>query len=150
MKKIAAELSALIDHHRSELLSIDPEKMQIKPAPGKWSKKEIIGHMIDSAESNIRRFIVSQYEDNPKIVYAQDTWVKASGYQQWNEEELVDLWYGLNRQLCQVLNNMPPGMAGRQCLTEALHTLEWLAADYVKHLKHHLHQVLDLEPIPYP
>jgi hypothetical protein len=45
---------------------------------------------------------------------------------------------------------MGPAMAKRECQTEESHNLNWLVDDYIKHLKHHLHQVLNLEPIPYP
>ena len=73
-----------------------------------------------------------------------------AGYQQWNPNELIDLWYLLNRQICEVLKNTSPETAQRQCMTEELHTIEWLAKDYIKHLEHHMHQVLELGPVAYP
>ena len=106
--------------------------------------------MIDSAQNNIRRFIISQYEESPHIVYRQDIWVSLSGYQHWNSNDLIELWFLLNKQICTILENMPKGMSERKCLTEQLHTLEWLADDYIEHLSHHLHQVLNLEPVAYP
>jgi hypothetical protein len=30
------------------------------------------------------------------------------------------------------------------------YTIDWLAADYCNHLLHHLHHILDLDPIAYP
>jgi hypothetical protein len=83
-------------------------------------------------------------------VYNQDKWVAISNYQQWDTKAIIDLWYLQNKQICRVLENMSPEMAQRTCQTQALHTLEWLAHDYVKHLRHHVHQVLELEPVPYP
>src|SRR5580693_8174910 len=56
-----------------ELLKIGEEDFSYKSDPSKWSKKEILGHLVDSAQNNIRRFVVSQYEDIPKIVYQQDS-----------------------------------------------------------------------------
>ncbi len=123
--------------------------MSYKPSPGKWSKKEIIGHLIDSAQNNIRRFIVAQYEDIPHIIYNQDQWVALSDYQHRDDHELVELWYFLNKQLCAILKHISPSAVLRKCKTEELHTLEWLAMDYIKHLRHHLHQVLGLEPVAY-
>lgn len=122
----------------------------MKPSPVKWSKKEIIGHLIDSAHSNARRFVVAQYEDNPEIIYNQDKWVAICNYQQWDSLSLIRLWCLLNWQICEILKNMPAEAAQRSCMTQELHTLEWLANDYIKHLKHHLHQVLGLEPVSYP
>jgi hypothetical protein len=74
MKPIAEELNTIINKYRSSFQSIDEDEFNFKPSPVKWSKKEILGHLIDSAQNNIRRFIVAQYEDKPKIVYNQDKW----------------------------------------------------------------------------
>ena len=121
-----------------------------KLTPAKWSKKEIIGHLIDSAHSNIRRFIVAQYEDNPTIVYNQEKWVAINNYQQWNNNQLIRLWYLLNNQVVEILKNTSAEIAGRTCFTNESQTVQWLAADYIKHLRHHIHQVLDLSPFAYP
>jgi hypothetical protein len=149
MQSIAFELKSVIDKHIAALRAIPEEKMAYKPSPAKWSKKEILGHMVDSAQNNIRRFIVAQYEENPAIVYNQDKWVAISNYQQYDTGDIVTLWHLLNKHVVVILENMPKEMKQRQCQTGSLHTIEWLAGDYVKHLRHHLHQVLDLEPVAY-
>jgi hypothetical protein len=56
----------------------------------------------------------------------------------------------LNRHACVILKNIPAGVEKRECLTGTLHTIEWLAEDYNKHLLHHLHQILNMEPVAYP
>jgi DinB superfamily len=150
MKAIASELNKIIDDHLPSLRSIGQEVFHFKPSPAKWSKKEILGHLVDSAQNNIRRFIVAQYEDRPKIVYNQDRWVAITNYQQYQLADLIDLWYQLNKHICQVLTFMPVEVSKRQVQTEDLHDLRWLAEDYIRHLLHHLHQVLDLEPVAYP
>jgi hypothetical protein len=149
MQNTASRLENIINKHVSALREIPESVFSLKPNPAKWSKKEIIGHLIDSAQSNIRRFVVAQYEDKPYIVYDQDKWVVTMGYQQWDTHMLIDLWYLLNRQICAILRNTPPSMYQRESLSQDLHTIEWLADDYVKHLLHHLHVVLDLEPVAY-
>jgi hypothetical protein len=150
MESIVSELNATIEKHLPALRSITADEFNFKPSPSKWSKKEILGHLIDSAQNNIRRFIVAQYEDKPKIVYNQDKWVALTGYQHYNLPDLIQLWWLLNKHISQILKNMTPEMANRESQTEELHSIKWLAQDYIKHLKHHLHQVLNLEPIPYP
>jgi hypothetical protein len=105
---------------------------------------------VDSAQSNIRRFIVGQYDERPKIVYNQDQWVTITNYQEYPLTDLIDLWYLLNKHICHVLTFMPVEMSQRQVQTQDHHDLRWLAEDYIKHLRHHLHQVLDLEPVAYP
>lgn len=150
MKSIAGELETFINQHVTALQTVPEEKMAFKPAPDKWSKKEIMGHLIDSAQNNIRRFVVAQYEDNPAITYKQDKWVVIVNYQQWETINLIRLWYLLNKQVVEILKNTSIETARRTCQTEELHTIEWLAIDYIKHLRHHIHQVLELEPVPYP
>ncbi len=149
MQITAIELQTFIDRHRIAVNSLSESQLAEKPSNG-WSKKEIIGHMVDSAMNNIRRFLVAQYEEQPKIVYNQDKWVAITGYQQYDAEALKKLWYLLNNHICILLRNMPPEGEQRKCITEDKHTLEWLAKDYILHLRHHLHQVLDLEKVSYP
>jgi hypothetical protein len=150
MNATAARLEQIINNHLPALHQLTNEAWLYKPNPDKWSRKEILGHLADSAHSNIRRFVVAQYEDNPSIRYNQDQWVAINHYQQWPAGDIISLWYALNKQICHILNNTPEGRYERTCQTEALHTIAWLADDYVKHLLHHLHAVLDLEPVAYP
>ena len=150
MQSIALQLESIIDQHFAALQSVTENEMILKPSPSKWSKKEILGHMVDSAQNNIRRFIVAQYEENPKIGYNQDKWVAIADYQHYNSADLINLWYLLNKHIVVILKNVTDEMAQRKSQTEELHTIEWLAKDYIKHLLHHLHQVLELEPVTYP
>jgi predicted nucleotidyltransferase component of viral defense system len=150
MESIAFQLEAVVDQHTAALKAMLKDKLAYKPSPSKWSKKEIIGHMVDSAQNNIRRFIIAQYEENPMIVYKQDNWVAISNYQNYDAADLINLWHLLNKHIAIILKNTKPEMMQRKCQTENSHTLEWLAEDYLKHLRHHLHQVLDLEPVAYP
>lgn len=150
MQTIAAELKACVDQHIKTLRSIRENEMIYKPSPAKWSKKEMIGHLVDSAQNNIRRFIVAQYEEEPHIVYNQDKWVAITNYQHYDLPDLINLWYLLNKHICNILESTPAEMGQRKSKTENSHTIEWLAMDYIKHLKHHIHQVLDLEPVAYP
>ena len=150
MEEIILELSSVIERHISALRSLSAEEFNFKKSPTKWSKKEILGHLVDSAQNNIRRFIVAQYEDTPKITYNQDSWVSLTGYQQYNLPDLIQLWLLLNKHICQILKNISPEASQRQSETSELHTIKWLADDYLRHLKHHLYQILDLAPVAYP
>jgi len=150
MQSIALQLESIIAQHISALQAIPESKMAYKPSPSKWSKKEILGHLIDSAQNNIRRFIVAQYEENPEISYNQDEWVTRTDYQHYNLSDLINLWYLLNKHISVILKNTSEAAAQRKCQTSDLHTLQWLAQDYLKHVRHHLHQVLELEPVAYP
>ena len=115
-----------------------------KPAPDKWSKKQFIGHLIDSAQVNLQRFVRCTYEENFKLTYEQVEWVDAARYQEANVNELLGLWNLLNLQIIRVLENYPVHRLQAQCdnskAEPSLHTVEWLAADYVAHMQHHLKQ----------
>ena len=150
MNTIITELEDLVNKYFVQLNGISEPELSLKPHPSKWSKKEIIGHLVDSAQNNIRRFIVSQYETQPVIIYQQNEWVRINDYQHMDSRQLIQLWYLLNRQICNLLANTPLSNLQLTCQTESARTIAWLASDYVKHLKHHMHVVLHLEEVPYP
>jgi hypothetical protein len=150
MKEIIQRLRNIIDTYTGQLYQIPANEQEAKLNPDKWSKKEIIGHLIDSAQNNIRRFVVAQYEDSPHIIYAQNNWVAAANYQSYPFADLIELWKSLNKHICIILENLSPEMEQRLCRAENLYSIQWFAEDYNKHLLHHLHQVLELEPVAYP
>jgi hypothetical protein len=150
MNNTAQKLLEIIERYTPLLYQISEETFAAKPQPNKWSKKEILGHLIDSAQNNARRFVAGQYEDKPHIVYKQDFWVSAANYQAYDTKDLIALWSLFNKHIFVLLKNLPESAGERLCLTEAEHSIWWLAEDYIRHLKHHLHQVLDLEPLAYP
>ena len=143
-------LETIIKNYTPVFQQLSEEEWTYKPQPGKWSKKEILGHLIDSAQNNIRRFIVAQYEERPFIKYNQDEWVTISNYQQYDTRQLIELWVLINKHICIILKNTSQQKQQREVLTQELHSIAWLAADYNKHLLHHLHQVLNMAPIAYP
>src|ERR687889_2348450 len=67
---------------------------------GKWVRKEILGHLIDSAANNHQRFVRARAAD-PFVWpgYEQDAWVAAHGYRDRSWSELVELWVAMNRQV---------------------------------------------------
>jgi hypothetical protein len=147
MKSTIEELNGIINSFSSRINAIDEQDFSNKPSPIKWSKKEVLGHLIDSGENNLRRFICGQYESEPpKIRYEQDFWVIANGYQQMSREEIIVLWKMINQRIATVLANMSVENYSKACDTgrdkPELHTLKWLAEDYVKHMKHHLNQII--------
>ena len=147
MKKVTEELQRIVNDFSSKISSIPEKEFAVKPLPNKWSKKEVLGHLIDSAQNNLRRFICGQYESSPPhIIYEQDFWVSANAYGQAKSEHVIQLWQLINNRLCDVLNTMPRSNYSKVCNTgrtsEQLHSIEFLAEDYVKHMKHHLNQII--------
>lgn len=143
MEAIAQKLNKTIEvFFYSDLTSFD---WNYKLSSEKWSRKEILGHLIDSAQINLQRFVRCTYEENFKLIYYQEEWVLAQHYQQANINDLLVLWRLLNGQIARVLENYPADRTEIKCDNSkadvSLHTVRWLASDYIVHLKHHLDQI---------
>jgi hypothetical protein len=146
MEKVIEELTRIVETFANKCRELSESEFSDKPNPAKWSKKEVLGHLIDSAQNNIRRFICGQYEHTPpKIVYDQDFWVGVNSYQSESQESVIRHWELINFQIVNVLQSMPEDNYKKLADTGKddiqLRTLEWLADDYVKHMKHHLNQI---------
>lgn len=147
MQIIIHELQEVVGQYSEKLNAISQRDFADKPIPTKWSKIEVLGHLIDSAQNNLRRFVCGQYEKSvPLIVYDQDFWVAANDYRHAAKEDVLNLWVLLNQRICDILDTMPESSYDKLCNTgkdiPQMRSLEWLAADYVKHLKHHLNQII--------
>jgi hypothetical protein len=147
MNETITELLSIVNSYSERFQTFSENEFSAKPNPSKWSKKEVVGHLIDSAQNNLRRFIVGQYESvPPKITYEQDFWVAANGYQNLSKADVIDLWKLTNYSIANVWKNMDPKNYSKKADTgktdQQLHTLEWLAVDYNKHMKHHINQII--------
>ncbi len=148
MKRAIQELRNIVGEFKVRLSELGEDGLAFRASPEKWSRKEVLGHLVDSAHNNYRRFVCGQYDDpSTRIVYEQDFWVKAIDYHSMKETIIIDMWVMMNEAICRVLENMPEDNYGRVCNTGKsgleLRSLEWLAIDYVKHLKHHMNQIFE-------
>ena len=140
------ELEEILRATPSRLAAItDPAAAQSR-SPGKWSRKQILGHLIDSASNNHQRFVRAALAGELIFPpYEQDGWV---GVQAWADapwERLRRLWEEYNHHLLHLMRKVPAGVHGALCIVEENTpvTLEYLMRDYVRHLKHHLNQILE-------
>lgn len=152
----AARLRSVISASEPLLTALSDAETTRRPAPGKWSPREIIGHLIDSASNNHQRFVrATGQEDLIFPGYEQERWVELQDYQQAPWRDLVSLWAGFNRHLARVMAAIPEDARTRPRQRHNLHQLAWRAVpetepatldyfmnDYVGHLEHHLAQVL--------
>ena len=143
MKQFLEDFSRTIQEAEKQLLAI-PEDVAAAGAPGKWSSKQIIGHLIDSAANNHQRFVLAQTTNDlvcPR--YDQEAWVNAQEYNQESWTNLVTLWSAYNRHLAEVIARFPPDRLAAVCRIGEYEpaTLAWLAEDYVRHMDHHLAQL---------
>lgn len=130
-----------------KIQSLSEEDLSFKPSPEKWSKKEIIGHLIDSATNNHHRIVRGQYEELPKIAYDNQTWQSGNHYQDMSVEHLVTFWIAYNRYFLELIKLIPAEKLTRMVKTgeqgdNNLMNIEFLIKDYIDHMEHHLKQVI--------
>ncbi len=135
---------AILDLEVPRLRLMQPRDVSVSPAAGKWSRKEILGHLIDSALNNHQRFVRAQLSDELSFPgYAQTDWVRLQGYADGEWQKLIDLWAALNRHIAQVISRIPSEKMRTPCRIGDGDpvTLEALIADYIRHVAHHLDQM---------
>ncbi|MDQ6829090.1 MAG: DinB family protein [Gemmatimonadota bacterium] len=155
IESVAAALRATVRSAASALLAMPEDWASAEPSPGKWSPKEIVGHLIDSAANNHARFVRAQSE--PDLIcatYDQERWVQTQRYRDAVWPELIALWRAYNEHIAHVIDSADPTERARERRSHNFHkiawrtvpagtpaTLDYLMRDYVGHLQHHLRQI---------
>jgi hypothetical protein len=144
MKELSAKLLGVVEAAEPRLREIS-ELESTKPVlSGGWSRKEVIGHLIDSASNNHQRFVRAALQTSLDFpAYDQGGCVRVQAPQQAGWPLLVWLWAAYNRYLAHVIAHLPTSKLDTVCRIgsgEAV-TLGFLATDYLGHLLHHLRQI---------
>lgn len=131
------------------IIRMPEEELSFKPNPKKWSKKEILGHLIDSAVNNWRRFALAKRSEGVFVItpYPQDYLVEVNGYQSQTIDDIVRTWKQLNKRIYYLITNFSEEELQKQVetSTENVNNLGDLARDYVDHLEHHLKQIFPFQ-----
>lgn len=145
MEQVVEKIHRLLQQGTALFMHAQDEELERKAEPEKWSKKEILGHLIDSALHNLVRFTEAQYADKPyhRRAYDQNELVRINEYQHQETEDLLVLWLALNRRIAAVIAacndatlSIPVVFSGGSTAD-----LRFLMTDYADHLEHHLRQI---------
>ena len=143
-EKISDGLKKTVDDFMKRFEHMDETRTSQKPGPDKWSRKEILGHLLDSAANNHQRFVRAQYTTElSHLSYQQNEWVKIQQYHSRPWKELLVFWKSYNDHLAHIIRNMSRKSldmpytlgSGEQV------TIGYIVVDYLGHMQHHIRQI---------
>jgi hypothetical protein len=141
---LAAALRAEVDRAALVFRSWGDSDVVRSRGVDKWTRKQDLGHLVDSAANNHQRFVRARFT-SPFVWpgYDQLEWVSLHRYSERPWDELVDLWVALNRQVAAAVDSLPAEKLQTTCVIgqEKPAPLEWWVEDYLRHMKHHLEQI---------
>ena len=148
---IAADLHAALTEGLRLFSGVDDALSAERAKPDGWCAREIVGHLIDSACNNHRRWILGQTPGLAKFDgYEQNLWVSRNAYADESWPDLVALWASYNRHLRHVIARTPAEHLAMSAMSpdgDGPVSVGFLMQDYVGHIRHHLAQVRTLAGI---
>ena len=146
LKETSEKLLQLIIDARERFKAISEVEWSRVPAPGKWSKKQILGHLIDSSANNHLRFVRAQLADDVYrgIGYEQDFFVETQKYDDADTQQLIDLWFSYNQHLGYIITGIDTAKLNDACYIGNNEPVpfSFVITDYVDHLQHHLSDII--------
>jgi hypothetical protein len=145
LKETAQNLRDVVNRMSTILKDLNEKEATQKPGPEKWCPKEIIGHLIDSANNNQMKFVKAIESKSIDVAgYHQNEWGDIQKYVNYDWHQLIDFWVLFNQHIAHIIENVPEEVLSNEIKVEGVgpFTLEFIMKDYVEHLKHHLNQAL--------
>ncbi|RZJ53931.1 MAG: DinB family protein [Flavobacterium sp.] len=144
MQETILKFEQLLTENTNYFQAIENSVLEAKD-PGKWSKKEVLGHLTDSAIHNLVRFTEINYLEKPyrHRPYNQNDLVNLNHYQEMDIAELIQLWLSLNKQIVRLFKNVDEKALDYKIVLsdQSVIDLRFLMTDYVDHLEHHITQI---------
>jgi DinB superfamily len=144
MKELSEKLLSVIEAAEPRLRAVSALESTKPILPGGWSRRQVIGHLIDSASNNHQRFVRAALQTSLDFPgYDQEGNVRVQAPQEADWPLLVSLWAAYNRYLAHVIAHLPASALETLCRIASREqvTLDFIARDYLTHLVHHLGQI---------
>ena len=142
MQNIIERLSVLIDIIPETIETRDEYDFALQPWLGIWSKKQILGYLIDCAVMTHQRIVRKQYEKKPVIFYNRKQSVNLQNYNGCDTIELIQFWKLYNKHLLHIIKTI----TSRKVMTasaEGKYHLKSLISDYVDHVEHEVKKIVE-------
>ncbi|RZJ72779.1 MAG: DinB family protein [Flavobacterium sp.] len=142
MEKITVSIESLLKQGTAVFMHASEEELSLKASADKWSKREILGHLIDSAVHNLVRFTECRYQAQPykHRIYDQNELVTINDYQNQETEDLLVLWLSLNKRIAALIAIVSEKDLQIPIVFSdgTIQDLRFLMTDYADHLEHHI------------
>ena len=144
--RLATDIVKAVDEACNQLRNLPAETIEVRPNPGAWSIKEIVGHLVDSASNNHQRFVRLQVADGLSFPdYSQDnhSWVSIQRYQEAPWDDLIAIWRYFNLHLARIIRTVNATCIDHIWVVDenTSITLGELMIDYLRHLTDHIRQI---------
>jgi hypothetical protein len=144
--EVAEEFRRELGVLQTMLLGLNPELADMPWRRGGWTRKQILGHLLDSAANNRQRFVRAAADGGYRgPEYAQNAWVAAHGYAEQDWETLLRWWQVEHEILAAVVDRIPEERFGVECVVgdNTAVSLKFLIEDYLEHQRWHFSQLID-------
>lgn len=150
-RDLSISLERVIQSELPLLRALADDSAAVRPGgDSTWSPKEELGHLIDSAANNHVRFVHALIESEfHGLSYAQNEWVTVHRYREMPWLAIVEFWHGYNNFIASLVARVPENKLQTLCFvgSDKGVSLEFLVADYVLHMQHHLDHILGREHV---